>query len=66
MLENGFAEIDGVEPGKRKGSPSPQKETISTNINAKGASSGPGSKPNSQQKKNRIGVTGAKDIDSKC
>jgi hypothetical protein len=51
MLENGFCEIDGVDPadrkgGRGKGSPSPSKETISTNINAKGAMGG-GSKPSS-------------------
>ncbi len=61
MLENGFCEIDGVDPAEmkaRKESPSPQKETIATNINPKGIG-----KPGSQQKKMRIGK---KDEEQKC
>jgi hypothetical protein len=46
-LENGFCEIDGVDPStlRNKGSPPKDNATITTNIIAKG---GPiGSKPNS-------------------
>lgn len=47
MLENGFCEIEGVDPATRKNTQgsSPPKETIATNINPKG---GPGNKPGSQ------------------
>ena len=58
MLDAGFCEIDGVDPAEKKArqSQSPQKETIQTNINPKGAIGGSGgSKPSSQQKKNRAG-----------
>lgn len=46
LLENGFCEIDGVDPAslRNKGSPNKDNATISTNINAKG---GIGSKPGS-------------------
>ena len=57
MLENGFAEIDGVDPASRKVQPaSPEKDvTVKTNINPKGAAStSGGGKPGSQQKKNRM------------
>jgi hypothetical protein len=47
MLDNGFAEIDGVAPARGSKGVSPNKgETIQTNINPKGGS-GPGSKPGS-------------------
>lgn len=56
MLENGFNDIDGIDPAARK-SNSPNKEpstTIVTNINPKGAGGGIGgpggksTKPTSQ------------------
>lgn len=46
QLENGFCEIDGVDPSTLKNKGSPNKETISTNINPKGSIGG-GSKPGS-------------------
>ena len=57
MLENGFCEIDGVDPATRKGTSggSPPKETISTNINPKGGAGSGGSKPSSKQSKSRQG-----------
>lgn len=64
MLDAGFCEIDGVDPAEKKArqSQSPQKETIQTNINPKGAiGGGGGSKPGSQQKKIR-----GKAEDQKC
>lgn len=47
-LENGFCEIDGVDPNslKNKGSPNKDNTTITTNIG--GAKGGIGSKPSSQ------------------
>ena len=60
MLENGFCEIDGVDPAQAKARGSPPKETVQTNINPKG---GIGSKPISAQKNKR---PGKKDEEVKC
>ena len=50
LLENGFCEVDGVDPSSLKNKGSPQKDTatVSTKI-------GIGSKPASSQKKTRGG-----------
>lgn len=37
LLENGFCEIDGIDPALAKMKGSPNKEVIKTNINPKGA-----------------------------